>query len=64
MPSGSILPFIMSVGLFIAAFGLMYEKVSVAIIGALITLLCMLLRSLIDDPGYHVDPTEDKGVEA
>ncbi|WP_051029581.1 cytochrome c oxidase subunit I [Brevibacillus massiliensis] len=64
MPSGSILPFIMSVGLFIASFGLMYEKVPVAIIGALITLFCMLLRSLIDDPGYHIDPTEEKGVEA
>lgn len=61
MPNGSILPFIMSVGLFIAGFGIMYHKVWVAIAGFGILIVCMILRSLIDDPGYHIEPEEIEG---
>lgn len=77
MPSPSILPFTMSVGLFIAGFGFMYAsewgKIGslnvgyvVAIIGLLITLGSMVLRSINDDPGYHIEEHElnDKGVKA
>jgi len=80
MPSPSILPFFMSVGLFIGGLGLMYAKDDfgnafmntmfnnhiVAIIGLAITLLCMVLRSVIDDHGFHIEPEEleDKGVKA
>jgi cytochrome c oxidase subunit 1 len=59
MPSPSILPFIMSVGLFISGFGFMYNLV-VAGIGLAITLVCMLLRSVFDDHGYHIEPEEHK----
>ncbi|MGC5327466.1 cytochrome c oxidase subunit I [Brevibacillus sp. SYSU BS000544] len=64
MPSPSILPFIMSVGLFIAGFGFMYHYTVVAIIGLVITITCMFIRSIFDDPGYHIhadEITHDKG---
>lgn len=66
MPSGSILPFLMSVGLFIAGYGFMYHKYIVSIIGIGLTLICMLLRSVYDDKGWHIEPEElnDKGVKA
>jgi heme/copper-type cytochrome/quinol oxidase subunit 1 len=70
MPSPSFLPFVMSVGLFIAGYGFMYASTwgtyMVAIIGLAITLVCMLLRSLYDDHGYHIEPDEieEKGVKA
>ena len=80
MPSPSILPFFMSVGLFIGGLGLMYAKDDfgnafmntifnnhiVALLGLAITLGCMVLRSVIDDHGFHIEPEEleDKGVKA
>lgn len=80
MPSGSILPLVMSIGLFIAGFGFMYAKQPfdnslflflfenhlVAIGGVGITLVCMVIRSLNDDPGYHIEPEEqvEKGARA
>jgi cytochrome c oxidase subunit 1 len=66
MPSPSFLPFVMSVGLFIAGFGFMYHIYLVVGVGLAITLACMLIRSLKDDPGYHIEPEEieEKGVKA
>jgi len=80
MPSGSILPFFMSLGLFIAGFGFMYGKHTfeveffntlfnnyiIAGFGLAITLVCMLLRSVYDDHGWHieVEELEEKGVKA
>jgi len=66
MPNGSILPLIMSIGLFIAGLGIMYHQTLVAIGGFGILVVCMILRSLIDDPGYHIEPEqlEGKGVKA
>ncbi|MFC4600646.1 cytochrome c oxidase subunit I [Cohnella hongkongensis] len=65
MPSPSILPFIMSVGLFIAGFGFMYDQLFVAGAGLAITLGCMVVRSLVDDHGFHIEPEDqDKGVHA
>ncbi len=80
MPSPSILPFAMSVGLFIAGFGFMYHDVDfsnsfvkmifhnyiISGIGMAITLISMLLRSLYDDHGFHIEPEElqEKGVKA
>jgi len=76
MPNGSFLPFTISLGLFIAAFGLMYQidgdkpwAIPVAIIGFIVTFGSMFLRSIIDDHGYHIhkeDLTDenDKGVKA
>jgi cytochrome c oxidase subunit 1 len=73
MPNSSILPFIMSLGLFIAAFGAMYHvngkpwALPVLIIGLLVTLGSMFTRSVKDDHGFHIHKEEledDKGVKA
>ncbi|MEC1260733.1 cytochrome c oxidase subunit I [Bacillus swezeyi] len=74
MPNGSILPFFMSLGLFVSAFGFMYRTefawgLPVILIGLGITFLSMLLRSVIDDHGYHIHKEDlmdddDKGVKA
>ncbi|WP_115991848.1 cytochrome c oxidase subunit I [Cohnella lupini] len=65
MPSPSILPLIMSIGLFVAGFGFMYDRLIVAGIGLLITFGCMLIRSLYDDHGFHIEPEDqEKGVHA
>ncbi|MCF2943437.1 cytochrome c oxidase subunit I [Paenibacillus tarimensis] len=66
MPSPSILPFFMSLGLFIMGFGLMYHQWILTGTGALMTFGCMFLRSVYDDHGFHIDPDElkDKGVKA
>ena len=73
MPNPSFSPFIISFGLFIAAFGAMYMQggkdkfwLLVAIIGLIITFGAMFLRSVIDDHGYHIhkEDLEDKGGKA
>lgn len=73
MPNASFSPFIISLGLFIAAFGAMYMQggkdkfwLLVAIIGLIITFGAMFLRSVIDDHGYHIhkEDLEDKGGKA
>ncbi|WP_226665893.1 cytochrome c oxidase subunit I [Metabacillus litoralis] len=73
MPNGSILPLIMSFGLFIVSFGLMYREehgwgIVAIFVGFSITLISMFLRSIIDDHGYHIHKedlmNEDKGGKA
>jgi cytochrome c oxidase subunit I len=66
MPSPSILPLFMSIGLFIAGLGFMYHNYYVGGAGLALTFLCMLIRSLKDDHGFHIEPDElhDKGVKA
>ncbi|KMJ58499.1 quinol oxidase subunit 1 [Bacillus sp. LL01] len=59
MPNGSILPFIISLGLFIAAFGVMFKNefawgIPVMILGLLVTFGAMFFRSILDDHGYHI----------
>jgi len=77
MPSPTILPFIMSVGLFIAGLGFMFanddfgngamnflfNNYIVVGLGLAITFLSMLLRSLFDDHGWHIEPDELNGKE-
>ncbi|WHY87955.1 cytochrome c oxidase subunit I [Neobacillus novalis] len=74
MPNASFIPFMISFGLFIAAFGAMYHKdyswgLPVIILGLLVTFGSMFLRSIKDDHGFHihkedlVDDTE-KGAKA
>jgi cytochrome c oxidase subunit 1 len=72
MPSATPLPFVMSVGIFIAGLGLMFSKDKfelefmniifnnyiVVIIGLLITFGAMALRSLYDDHGWHIEPED------
>ncbi|MFD2043981.1 cytochrome c oxidase subunit I [Ornithinibacillus salinisoli] len=63
MPNGSIIPFIMSLGFFIASFGFIYQtNYNIAYIflfgGMAIGLGSMLVRSLKDDHGYHITKEE------
>ncbi|MDF2959018.1 MAG: cytochrome oxidase [Paenibacillus sp.] len=66
MPSPSILPLVFSIGFFIAGFGFMYHNYVVVAVGGIIMLGSMFMRSVFDDPGYHIEPEEleDKGVKA
>jgi cytochrome c oxidase subunit I len=66
MPSPSILPLVMSLGLFIAGYGFMYHTYWLAGIGIGITFIAMFLRSVYDDHGWHIEPEEleEKGVNA
>ncbi|WP_017379318.1 cytochrome c oxidase subunit I [Paenisporosarcina sp. TG-14] len=69
MPNNSIIPFVMSFGLFVGAFGALYNgeqvwAIPVLILGLIITFTAMATRSLKDDLGYHVhkeDLMKDKG---
>ncbi|WP_077325947.1 cytochrome c oxidase subunit I [Virgibacillus siamensis] len=68
MPNGSFLPFLMSLGLFVAGFGFIYHMdhswAYILLFGGMATLLgCMLTRSLKDDHGYHI-PKEELEREA
>lgn len=67
MPNSSFIPFMISLGLFIAAFGAMFQfdqkaddvfanpsGTIVLIIGMGITLISMFVRSVKDDHGYHI----------
>ncbi|SFF94827.1 cytochrome c oxidase subunit 1 [Halobacillus alkaliphilus] len=63
MPNASILPFTMSLGLFIAGFGFIYQTddktwLVAAVVGMAITLGSMLIRSLKDDLGHHIHKEE------
>jgi cytochrome c oxidase subunit I len=75
MPNSSFLPFMMSLGLFIAAFGAMYHvndkpwALPLMIFGLLVTFGSMFLRSVKDDHGFHVHKEEllddtEKGAKA
>jgi cytochrome c oxidase subunit I len=74
MPNPSFLPFVISLGLFIASFGFLYHNdyswgLPVGIFGLVITFGSMFLRSIIDDHGYHIHKdevieAEKKGVKA
>ena len=59
MPHGSIIPMLMSLGLFIAGFGAMFHQetswgLGVLIFGLAFTFIAMATRSLKDDLGYYV----------
>ncbi|MCM3690009.1 cytochrome c oxidase subunit I [Neobacillus niacini] len=76
MPNSSFLPFVIAFGLFVAAFGALFNmddkawSVPVLIIGLLITFGAMFLRSVKDDHGFHIhkedlmEDDNDKGAKA
>ncbi|QOS97331.1 cytochrome c oxidase subunit I [Brevibacterium sp. JNUCC-42] len=63
MPSPSVLPFLMSVGMFIAGFGFIYHKYVLVFVGMGLFLLCMFARSIKDDHGFHIEVEEIKETE-
>lgn len=74
MPNNSFNPFMISLGLFVAAFGALYREdynwgLMVLIAGMGITLLSMFVRSVKDDHGFHIHKEDllnddDKGGKA
>ncbi|OKL37240.1 cytochrome c oxidase subunit I [Domibacillus mangrovi] len=64
MPNNSFTPFMVSLGLFIGAFGAMYHvddkgwAIPVLIFGLVVTFGSMLYRSIKDDHGYHIHKEE------
>ncbi|MBD7907247.1 cytochrome c oxidase subunit I [Sporosarcina gallistercoris] len=63
MPNGSIIPFFMTLGMFVAGFGAMYHQetawgLPVLIFGLAVTFIAMAMRSLKDDLGFHVSKQE------
>lgn len=63
MPNGSIIPFLMTFGLFIAGFGAMFHSetswgLPLLIFGLAWTFVSMAARSLQDDLGFHVTKEE------
>ncbi|WP_100399464.1 cytochrome c oxidase subunit I [Bacillus sp. FJAT-44742] len=71
MPNGSILPFIISVGLFIMGFGfIMFNMdvpnaaaIAVTIAGGVVTFGAMFVRSIKEDHGYHIPVERVKEIE-
>ncbi|MDN9008568.1 cytochrome c oxidase subunit I [Brevibacillus laterosporus] len=63
MPSPSVLPFLMSVGMFIAGFGFIYHKYVLVFVGLGLFILCMFARSIKDDHGFHIEVDEIKETE-
>src|SRR5690625_103340 len=63
MPNGSILPFLMSFGFFIAGFGFIFQTDNnlwyIALYGGMaFALLMMIIRSVKDDHGYYIKKEE------
>lgn len=68
MPNGSIIPFFMSLGLFVAGFGAMYRLetswgLAVLVGGLAFTFVMMALRSAKDDLGFYVTVEEIEQIE-
>lgn len=61
MPNGSILPFVISIGLTIASFGVIYLVWPVIIGGLLVSFGAMFVRSIKEDHGFHIPVSEIKG---
>jgi cytochrome c oxidase subunit 1 len=74
MPNSSIIPLIIALGLFIAAFGAMYHvdnkvwALPVMFLGLAVTFISMFTRSVKDDHGFHIHKEElmedEKGARA
>jgi len=63
MPNGSILPFLMSLGFFVAGLGFIYQTDDklwyIALYGGMaFALLMMIIRSVKDDHGYYIKKEE------
>ncbi|UFU00904.1 cytochrome c oxidase subunit I [Radiobacillus kanasensis] len=69
MPNNSILPFVMSLGFFIAGFGFIYQVddiswLSLVFVGMGIALGTMFVRSVKDDLGHHIHKEDlEKGAK-
>jgi len=64
MPNNSAIPFVISLGMFIAAFGALYNPdADILIAGLAITFGAMIVRSVKDDHGFHLHKEEILEIE-
>ncbi|WP_091833368.1 cytochrome c oxidase subunit I [Marininema halotolerans] len=63
MPNDTPLPLIMSIGFFIAGLGLVFRAFEVGIVGLLVVIVAMFMRSFKPDHGYHIEVEEIKATE-
>ncbi|MFJ7730580.1 cytochrome c oxidase subunit I [Lysinibacillus sp. NPDC097231] len=70
MPNNSAIPFVISIGMFIAAFGALYNpdpdkpwSIYILIGGLAITFGAMIVRSIKDDHGFHLHKEEILEIE-
>lgn len=70
MPNNSAIPFVISLGMFIAAFGALYNpdadkpwSIYILIGGLAITFGAMIVRSIKDDHGFHLHKEEILEIE-
>ncbi|UJL45858.1 cytochrome aa3 quinol oxidase subunit I [Virgibacillus sp. NKC19-16] len=63
MPSNTGQPFIMMAILFFASFALVFEWITLAVIGLIGVLVMMVIRSFDYNEGYHIDVDEIKRTE-
>jgi len=70
MPNNSAIPFVISIGMFIAAFGALYNpdvdkpwSIYILIAGLAITFGAMIFRSVKDDHGFHLHKEEILEIE-
>nr|WP_276308576.1 cytochrome c oxidase subunit I [Thermoflavimicrobium daqui] len=61
MPSGSYIPMLMSLGLFVAGYGFVVKSWIIGAIGIAFTFIMMYIRSFEQDFGYHIEPEEING---
>ncbi|SFI71879.1 cytochrome aa3 quinol oxidase subunit I [Thermoflavimicrobium dichotomicum] len=64
MPNRTPLPFLMSLAFFVSGFGLVFNQFTIATVGLIGVIVCMLWRSLEDDRGYYLSVDEIKQTEA
>ncbi|MFC4077688.1 cytochrome c oxidase subunit I [Salinithrix halophila] len=60
MPSSTHLPFVMTLGFFVSGLGFVFRSVEVGVLGLIVVLLTMFLRSFEQDHGYHIELDEIK----
>ncbi|WP_373285983.1 cytochrome c oxidase subunit I [Marinithermofilum abyssi] len=64
MPNPNHLPFLMSLGFFISGFGFVFQSIQVGVLGLVLVVVTLFIRSFEEDHGYHIQPEElqTKGV--
>jgi cytochrome aa3-600 menaquinol oxidase subunit 1 len=64
MPNHSPLPFFMGVAFFVGGFGLVFQQFTIAAVGLIGVVVCMLWRSLEKDTGHWISVDEIEQTEA
>ncbi|WP_091738909.1 cytochrome c oxidase subunit I [Marininema mesophilum] len=63
MPNDTPLPIIMSLGFFISGLGLVFRAFEVGVLGLVVVVVTMFVRSFKPDHGYHIEVEEIKATK-